>query len=164
MDVTSDILADMTFAMGEMFVDAKQGAVDFVQTLLRGVQELITYFLKLAIVKALSGEAQKGLPGLITGAIAVAGLLTLWEKYRMQAERRELGGIIGGHSYGGDQIPVFANAGEMILNHSQQANLFRMLNNPFSLQGSEIKLRVEGEDLVAVLNYNRMKRMRYGVE
>lgn len=164
LDVTSDVIADMSSVMGEMFIDARKGAVDFIETLLRGVQELIIYFLKLAIIKALSGEAQKGLPGLITGAVAVGGLLALWEKYRSQVERRELGGIIGGHSYGGDQIPVFANAGEMILNHSQQANLFRMLNNPFSLQGSEIKLRVEGEDLVAVLNYNRMKRMRYGVE
>jgi len=38
------------------------------------------------------------------------------------------GGIVGGSSYTGDQVPARVNSGEMILNSSQQAQLFKMAN------------------------------------
>ncbi len=38
------------------------------------------------------------------------------------------GGIVGGNSYTGDNVPVYVNSKEMILNDGQQANLFKMAN------------------------------------
>lgn len=38
------------------------------------------------------------------------------------------GGIVGGTSYTGDNVPVFVNSGEMILNKAQQAQLFDLAN------------------------------------
>lgn len=45
------------------------------------------------------------------------------------------GGIVQGDSTYGDKIPVFANAGEMILNAEQQKNLFSMINSGTSGSG-----------------------------
>lgn len=40
----------------------------------------------------------------------------------------ESGGIVGGNSYTGDNIPVRVNSGEMILNKQQQSELFKVAN------------------------------------
>lgn len=39
------------------------------------------------------------------------------------------GGVVPGISFAGDKVPAMLNSGEMILNGSQQANLFKMLNS-----------------------------------
>ncbi len=41
----------------------------------------------------------------------------------------ENGGIVGGNSFTGDNVPVRVNSGEMILNKEQQGQLFQMANN-----------------------------------
>ncbi|MCE8914373.1 hypothetical protein K0F77_11995 [Bacteroides fragilis] len=41
----------------------------------------------------------------------------------------ETGGVIPGISFGGDKVLARVNSGEMILNGSQQANLFKILNS-----------------------------------
>jgi hypothetical protein len=48
------------------------------------------------------------------------------------------GGMVKGNSYSGDQIPIMANAGEVVLNKSQQATLAQ------NLQGGGGNLRVTG--------------------
>lgn len=40
------------------------------------------------------------------------------------------GGIVDGNSYSGDKVNARLNSGEMVLNREQQANLFRMINQP----------------------------------
>ncbi len=64
------------------------------------------------------------------------------------------GGIIAGTNFYGDSVPVLANSGEMILNKSQQNNLFRLLNSATSnsLISGEVRFEIEGEKLVGVLN------------
>ena len=48
------------------------------------------------------------------------------------------GGMVKGNTYSGDQIPIMANAGEVVLNKSQQATLAQ------NLQGGGGNLRVTG--------------------
>jgi hypothetical protein len=48
------------------------------------------------------------------------------------------GGMVKGNTYSGDQIPIMANAGEVVLNKSQQATLAQ------NLQGNGGNLRVTG--------------------
>ena len=68
------------------------------------------------------------------------------------------GGIIGGTSYSGDRVLARVNSGEMILNPTQQANLFNMLNTG-GMGGGEVKFRIDGTTLVGVLNnYNSKNR------
>ena len=49
------------------------------------------------------------------------------------------GGIVDGDSYSGDKINARLNSGEMVLNREQQANLFRMINQPHTI-GSTAEL------------------------
>lgn len=71
----------------------------------------------------------------------------------------ESGGIVGGNSYYGDRQIARVNAGEMILNRKQQANLFNLINGTGHVGGGiggEVSFRISGTDLVGVLgNHNR---------
>lgn len=72
------------------------------------------------------------------------------------------GGIVKGSTTIGDFVPVRANAGEMILNGTQQSRLFKILNNPTistTLSGGEnVTFTIHGSDLQGTLNnYNRKR-------
>ena len=68
------------------------------------------------------------------------------------------GGIVGGSSFTGDRVTANVNSGEMILNKTQQANLFRLANGGGI--GREVEFHVSGTELVAVLNnYNRKNKL-----
>lgn len=65
------------------------------------------------------------------------------------------GGIIGGNSFHGDKMLARVNAGEMILNQKQQANLFNMLNSGAGSSGGTVEFKISGSQLKGVLNnYN----------
>jgi tetrahydromethanopterin S-methyltransferase subunit G len=66
------------------------------------------------------------------------------------------GGIVGGSSFTGDRVTANVNSGEMILNRTQQANLFRMANGS-GVQGNQVEFHISGTDLVGVLNNNNRK-------
>ena len=74
------------------------------------------------------------------------------------------GGIIEGSSYHGDRIVARLNAGEMVLNRKQQANLFRALDNGISSNagGGKVEFEIKGSTLKGVLkNYdNKMNKVR----
>lgn len=68
------------------------------------------------------------------------------------------GGIVGGLS-GGDRNLARVNAGEMILNNTQQRRLFAMLDGKAAPQGGNVTFRIEGDALVGALeNYKRKTR------
>lgn len=50
------------------------------------------------------------------------------------------GGIVGGTSYSGDNVPIRVNSGEMILNKQQQANLFDIANGGQVASGIDYQL------------------------
>ena len=74
------------------------------------------------------------------------------------------GGIIEGSSYHGDRIVARLNAGEMVLNRKQQANLFRALDNGIAsnVGGGKVEFEIKGSTLKGVLkNYdNKMNKVR----
>lgn len=73
------------------------------------------------------------------------------------------GGIIEGSSYHGDRIVASLNAGEMVLNRKQQANLFRALDNGIASNvGGKVEFEIKGSTLKGVLkNYdNKMNKVR----
>lgn len=73
------------------------------------------------------------------------------------------GGIIEGSSYHGDRIVARLNAGEMVLNRKQQANLFRALDNGIATNvGGKVEFEIKGSTLKGVLkNYdNKMNKVR----
>lgn len=66
------------------------------------------------------------------------------------------GGIIGGNSYSGDNLLARVNSGEMILNGSQQSNLFNLLDRgAVGGLGGNVNFVIHGKDLHGVLhNYD----------
>ena len=75
------------------------------------------------------------------------------------------GGIIGGATTSGDMQLARVNAGEMILNNSQQARLFDLLDGGASMIGNtqgKVDFRISGQALVGTLkNYNtKMSKVR----
>ena len=75
------------------------------------------------------------------------------------------GGIIGGATTSGDMQLARVNAGEMILNNSQQARLFDLLDGGASMIGygtKKVEFKISGQNLVGTLkNYNnKMSKVR----
>lgn len=117
--------------------------------------------------KAMS--AHSGIPfvGIALGLAGVAAIVAAMSSMPHFAT----GGIVPGTSFTGDKVPALLNSGEMILNGSQQNNLFRLLNSGMSdslgakiapFAGSnEIRLSsdiaIKGDTLYLALN-NYMKR------
>lgn len=84
----------------------------------------------IANTAAASGEVLKahaGIPfvGIALGLAGVAAIIAAMSSMPKYAT----GGIVPGTSFTGDKVPALLNSGEMILNGSQQSNLFRMLNS-----------------------------------
>jgi len=88
-----------------------------------------TYASAVAAYKAVVGIPVVG-PALATAAAAGAIAAGLAQVAAIKAQKYQMGGIVGGSSYGGDQINAKLNSGEMVLNQTQQRNLFAQANNP----------------------------------
>ena len=70
------------------------------------------------------------------------------------------GGIIGGGSNHGDMQLARVNSGEMILNNTQQARLFDLLDGGASMvgNGGNVEFKIKGSDLYGSLrNYGSIK-------
>lgn len=66
-------------------------------------------------------------------ALAIAGGVlaasqTVAQIATIQGSNFAYGGIVPGNSYSGDKVPINVNSAEMVLNRSQQAQLFNMAN------------------------------------
>lgn len=71
------------------------------------------------------------------------------------------GGIIQGSSFHGDNTLARVNAGEMILNQKQQANLFRALDNGGGIGGATTtEIKIKGSDLYLALSNLKSKRSK----
>lgn len=124
-----------------------------------------------SVTAAKSGEAIAGatasgsklpfpfnLAAIAAGIAAVVGALSMIGAFAN-------GGIIGGNSYAGDGLLARVNSGEMILNGSQQKNLFNLLdkgNTSGVANGGNVHFVIRGQDLHGVLNNydNKMKKVR----
>ncbi len=72
-------------------------------------------------------SAHAGIPfvGVALGVAGIAAIVAAMASIPKFAN----GGIVPGSSFSGDKVPALLNSGEMILNGSQQANLFKQLNS-----------------------------------
>lgn len=73
------------------------------------------------------------------------------------------GGIINGSSFVGDNMIARVNSGEMILNGTQQRNLFNLLDGKGGSIGSSasVEFKISGKDLVGTLNNQYSKTNKY---
>lgn len=139
---------------GKFISFAAQSAASIAQLLAQNAQLLAS-----AQAAALGGAAKSAfqLPfpfNLAMWASLSATVLGIFASLPKFAE----GGIVGGLS-GGDRNLARVNAGEMILNNTQQRRLFAMLDGKASPSGGNVTFRISGDALVGVIeNYNRKTR------
>jgi len=81
-----------------------------------------------AILSSMNAALAAGPYGLIILPALIALGVGIAKTAINQIPGFETGGIVGGNSFTGDQVPAYVNSGEMILTRSQQSNLFKSLN------------------------------------
>ena len=124
---------------------------DFTATTLNTLSSTISQYVTLAAGKTLAEIPYPA--NLAAVATLIAGFLNIIGSLPKFAT----GGIVGGSSYSGDRVLASVNSGEMILNTTQQAKLFRMINSG-QVEASEVNFKIKGTDLVGVMkNYNSLK-------
>ena len=87
------------------------------------------------------------LPFLAAGAAAMATTISTIHSLTGYAE----GGMVNGSTYSGDQIPIMANAGEVVLTKAQQGNLASQLQGG-GLQNLKLDGVITGENLHIIHN------------
>ena len=111
--------------------------------------------------KAMSSWAATASPWAWIG-FSVAGLATLTSVISQihSLSGYASGGIIQGANTIGDYNLARVNSGEMILNGTQQARLFSLLNSPITgnnvSANNQVEFKIKGQDLVGIItNYNK---------
>lgn len=136
------------------------------------IQSLITAKQTEAVVSGVASAAETPVVGWLLAGAAVAAVVAAMASIPKFAT----GGIVPGTSFTGDKVPALLNSGEMILNGSQQSNLFQMLNSglygslsqkiaPSAENGNQpanVTFRIHGRDLEGVLSnhYNQKSKVR----
>lgn len=110
---------------------------------------------EVGVTGAIASVASIPIVGWIMAAAAAASVISAMAAIPKFAG----GGIVPGSSYYGDRVPAMLNSGEMVLNASQQANLFRMIDGGSSGQ-MQAKVTVEGDKLAVLIDRVNAKRRR----
>lgn len=83
-------------------------------------------------------------------AAAMVSMVTTISQIRSATSGYAQGGIVDGNSYSGDNIPIMANAGEVVLTKAMQANLANQLEGG-GMSGLSPS-RISGEQIYITLN------------
>lgn len=148
--------------LGDAFINmAETGEFSFkslLQTTLQGIRQIVMAKLAEAIMGQAAANSKFGLPGLAMTAGAIIGLQAIFASL----PKFSTGGIVGGTSYSGDKVPILANSKEMILNQTQQANLFSYLNKDLNKpSNNQVEFIIRGDNLYGVLNKHNKKINTY---
>ena len=138
--------------------------MNYFSSILSGTAVLLPLLASVFEIKAMEGIAsQSKLPwpmNLIAMGATAAGLIAAIANIPKFAD----GGIFTGNSFIGDMNIARVNRGEMILNNRQQRNLFNLLNGNGGITNDnvkEIKLKIEGRDLVSVINSENFRTSKF---
>jgi TP901 family phage tail tape measure protein len=142
------MVADFCASLGKSLIAAGIGAIAF-QKLLKTPWLAVAAGVALVALASFAKAKLSAGPaggGENEGAGISAGKLSSVPAYAS-------GGIVSGNSFSGDSVLSRLNSGEMVLNQSQQKNLFNKLDSSSGNSGypSEILLRVQNGELQAVL-------------
>lgn len=156
--------------MGEAVGGTGGKMMEFAGQTLQAASEIIPQIVKLIAAKqaeamASAGASAAALPfpaNIATMASIIATVVSLFASIpKTFAE----GGLIGGNSIHGDTMLARVNSGEMILNHSQQSNLYRAIKNNSiggGGLGGNVEFKISGSTLKGCLNNydNKMKKLK----
>lgn len=174
-------LADVSSAVGNSFStlgnvfsqtgdDAAAAAMNVIGTTAQATAEIIPNIIKL--IGAKQGEAMangtasaSALPfpaNIAAIASIIATIVSTFANIMSAVGAFADGGIVGGGNLYGDKVLARLNGGEMVLNRTQQAKLFRIIESGNignqSASVSQVNWKIKGSDLYGALtNYKAIK-------
>lgn len=158
-DVVGDLqeglggVAEMLSTISNLTNDGTKGWIEYASNAINALSRLMVALKAVGIGNAASQSAAAGPFGWMQIPVAVAAVVSAFAS----APKFAMGGIVPGNSFSGDRVMSYLNSGEMVLNRSQQARLFSMLNGTTSSGGS-VQFEIRGDTLVGVLNnYSRRR-------
>lgn len=172
-DVSSTV-GNSFSALGNVFSqtgdDAAAAAMNIIGTTAQATSEIIPNILKL--IGAKQGEAMangtasaSALPfpaNIAAIASIIATIVSTFANIMSAVGAFADGGIVGGGNMYGDKVLARLNGGEMVLNRTQQAKLFRIIESGNignqSASVSQVNWKIKGSDLYGALtNYKAIK-------
>lgn len=152
----------LAFSIGDSLGKAMAGEkVSFGNNILLAMADFGEQLGKMMIGIGITIEAFKKSLATLNPIVAVAGGIALVaaaaavrSKIQNGGEGFASGGLIGGNSFTGDRLLAPVNSGEVVLNTGQQNDLLKMVNSGFG-GGGQLTAKVEGKDLLFVLNRTR---------
>ena len=162
-----DSMGNMFKAVGDESTAAAlqimSSTADMVATVIPQVMALIGVKQGEALASGTASAAKLPFPANIAAIATIVGaIMSVFATIASVAQGSYAnGGIVGGSSFAGDNLLARVNSGEMILNSSQQRNLFHLLDNGGALGGGgQVEFVLKGQDLYGSMkNYSRIKAM-----
>lgn len=152
--------------MGSVSNMTSEGAaawLSWAANVITAVAQAIPAITTLIAAKTAEGAASAGaeaaktpLVGWLLVGAAIASALAAFATIPTFAD----GGIFQSPFTSGDKNLARLNGGEMILNKGQQANLFNLLDKGTTLGGGNVTFKIQGKELVGVLNNYNNKRSK----
>ena len=178
-------LADVSSAVGNSFStlgnifkqtgdDAAAAAMNVIGITAQATAEIIPNIIKLIGAKqgeamangAASASARPFPENIVAIASIIATVVSTFANIMSAVGAFADGGIVGGGNLHGDKVLARLNGGEMVLNPTQQAKLFRTIeqgnigNNTETV--SQVKWKIKGSDLYGTLSNYKSIKMKQG--
>ena len=131
----SEMAANAVSSIGSAFANIEDPTAKAAGTVMQAIASIALGFAQAAAAKDTTASGWGWLAWLAAGAAAMATTISTIHSLT----GFENGGEIKGNSYSGDNIPIMANAGEVVLTRAQQGNLAAQL------QGTGSNVHVTGE-------------------
>ena len=131
----ADSLSAISSVMSALNGVTNESAASYLQwgaNVISSIAQAIPAILSLTTAKtaeAAANSANSAAQIPFVGWLAAAGAALSVVAAMASIPKFATGGIVPGASFTGDKVPALLNSGEMILNGSQQSNLFKMLNS-----------------------------------
>lgn len=150
------IIPDLIDSMGQMFTDVQKGFQSMVSAAIRAIKQLVMGLLAQAIAGMMAGEMHKGLLGLVTAGIGIAGIESMWSKHvDSNLQGLATGGIVtrAGQFLVGEQGPELVNL---------QAGAAVTPNHLLGTGNEDMYLhtRIAGKDLEVIMNRSKSQNKR----
>lgn len=154
----ANVFTDMATQMGAVIVGQENAWMAMVDTMLQGIQQVISLLLAEAIAAMIAKESYKGLVGLITMAVGLGGIMALWGKYKSKVagEAKMAGGGVIPDGYPNDSYPARLTSKETILPPKALSSIMNQ-----SDYNERLVAEVTGEQLNFILIRTNRKKNSY---
>ena len=112
--------------MGQVAAQFNNDGMAFALNSIGSIAQMIVQLQGLATANGVASAMSLPFPANLAAIATVVGTVT---GIFASLPKFATGGIVPGTSFTGDKVPALLNSGEMVLNGSQQSNLFQMLNS-----------------------------------